>query len=1082
MYIRIVVRKFIVILSLLFASHFVKSQKVYHLDKKKAPVLQFHEMTNMPEKSITNTLTTEYDTKRVPKTDEFKALPNPQKIDFKKKIVLEKDVAERVKRKVEWKAIFIKNNENIELPDFLFKDNSLRNIKYLDKSHGFISNSVAAICQDSLGVIWLGTQNEGLCKITGSRMNVLNIKNGLPSNTINDLYIDSKGKLWVCTNAGVIYIDNNFIYQSDDEILGTAGIKRISEDNSGNLWFATNNKGAVKYKDGSIEIFNKNSGLPGNDVNKVYQDINGNIWFGLNYKGLCVYKEKSFVIYTLSQNGDYNTVKNFYEYNGDLWMGPFQSPLMKYVDGEFYTYKLFSGREPTVYSFTENRFGLWLAAYGKGLINLKDGKYKVYSQKDGLVGKSSFYVFNDSKDNLWVGDLISGLSRFDENIFYSNNKSEEIPIKITEGIKEDRNGNIWYLPNGQNLVKEDANHYTVFDNSKYLPPYALHHAFDGEFMPNGDIFLSTYSMGVLKITDSKFEYTKFDSGNFVMESSSFKPDEIWFSTMQNGLKKFNYKSFYDITSYNGLSGNNVGCIKHDSKGRLWVAVGGKGIDIINDNTIANLNIKSGLLSNIVTFFYPENDRFWIGTDAGINIIEGDNMLILTKEKGLISNHIRSIIKDKQNNYWISTPDGLSKIKFLDNDLIQIKNYSTEYGLNVTDFNSSVLLLEDGRIRWGTNHNILTAEPDNENKSDYKIKMNLDSFVLSDTTLENINFYADQLLVKPDNDLIINYYAIDWGNENTIEYEYSIINDGATDTTWQSNGKNTEVSIKDLSTGDYVVLIRAFTKNKVSKIKTVNITFLPHWYESTIFILFISAFFIIVGPLIFLIYTYNNNVKRRRLEKIVSEKTNELVEENKIKDALVQEIHHRVKNNLQSITSLVEMQIFSSQDDVEKKALADIQLRISAMAIVHEMLYSSDDIGKVSAKKYLEELVNSINEMSNTDKLPIEFKMNVEDFNIGMSNCISFGLLTSEIISNSIKYAFEGIEKPSIELNFKLDDSEVIYTITDNGIGFDPDLVNEDESLGLRLIDIFAKQLDSKLEYKFDNGTKVKLIIPNKNLN
>ena len=715
-------------------------------------------------------------------------------------------------------------------------------------------------------------------------------------------------------------------------------------------------------------------------------------------------------------------------------------------------------------------------------MNIKGNMHKLYNPSDGLVGNNSYSVYNDANNNLWIADLSSGLSRFDENLFYSNKQSSEIPMKITEGVKKDKDGNLWYLPNGGFLVKEDNTQYTVFDNTKYLPLYALRHAFDGEFMDNGDIFLSTYSMGVLKISDTKFEYTKFDSGNYVMESSSVKPDEIWFSTMFNGLKKYDYKSYYDITSKHGLSGDKITRIKHDKRGRLWVAVADKGVDIINKNTIAHLDQEAGLSSNNTTFFYNDDRRFWIAGENGINIIEGDSMLILNRSTGLISNKIRSIIKDRRNNYWIGTSDGISKVKFIDDNSIEIQNYESEHGLNITDFNSTVFLLDDGRIRWGTTNSILTAVPENENVVQNEMKLNLENIILKDTISGNFNKTDNLYELNPVNSLTLEFFAIDWGNENTIEYKYSIISDGATDTIWQSNGKNNKVLIKDLPTGDYVVLLRAYSNNKVSKIKTVNVTILPHWYESLTFNVFVIVFFIIVGPLIFLIYSYNSRRKRLKLEKLVHEKTNELVEENNIKDALVQEIHHRVKNNLQSITSLVEMQIFSAQDEVEKRALADIQLRISAMAIVHEMLYSSEDIGKVSAKKYLEELVNSINEMSNTDKLPIEFKMNVEDFNIGMSNCISFGLLTSEIISNSIKYAFEGIEKPSIELNFQVDDSEVIYTITDNGIGFNPDLVNEDESLGLRLIDIFAKQLNSKLEYDFDNGTKVKLIIPYKSLN
>lgn len=1073
--------KSLIILVFLIAGHAVLSQKIYHLDKKKAPKLLFNEMKRLPDKSNTYITTTSYDYRKIPKVEEYRPLPKPVIADFKETIVAENSVSKPIEIEIVWKSKTLRAYQELNVPDFLFKDISTRNIKYLDKAHGFISNKIITICQDSLGIIWLGTGTDGLCRLSGSSMKVYNKQSGLPSNNINKVFIDRNGIMWISTSNGVAFIKNNTIYYSGDEILSDGSYTEISEDHSGNIWLASQKHGAIKITNNKIEVFDSNSGLPGNIVNVVFEDKEGNIWFGLNTDGFCRYDGDKFYHYFLSKSPEYNSVKSFYEYDGAIWIGIFQSPLVKYVNGKFYKYKLFEIRQPTAYSFTENRFGLWIALYGQGLMNIKGNMHKLYNPSDGLVGNNSYSVYNDANNNLWIADLSSGLSRFDENLFYSNKESSEIPMKVTEGIKKDKDGNIWYLPNGGFLVKEDNTHYTVFDNTKYLPLYALRHAFDGEFMANGDIFLSTYSMGVLKINDTKFEYTKFDSGNYVMESSSVKPNEIWFSTMFNGLKKYDYKSYYDITSKHGLSGDKITRIKHDKRGRLWVAVADKGVDIIDNNTIAHVDKEAGLSSNNTTFFYNDDRRFWIASENGINIIEGDSMLILNRSTGLISNKIRSIIKDKRNNYWIGTSDGISKVKFTNDSSIEVQNYESEHGLNITDFNSTVFLLDDGRIRWGTTNNILTAIPENENINQNEIKLNLESITFNDTTISNIDYFKNVFEIYPGKSLALDFFFVDWGYESSLKYEYSIINYGEEDTIWRNNGKSSELLINDLPTGDYTVLLRAFSNNKVSNIKVIKLSFMPHWWESKGFVVLLIVFFIIIGPLIFLYYSYLSRKKRQKLELLVNEKTNELLEENKIKDALVQEIHHRVKNNLQSITSLVEMQLYSTQNEGEKKALIDTQLRISAMALVHEMLYSSDDFGKVSAKNYLEELVNSINEMSNTKKLPIEFVLEVEDFTIGMANCISFGLLTSEIISNSIKYAFKNTRDPLIKVSFHLNDSAVLYTIKDNGVGFNPESVDEEKSLGLRLINIFAKQLDSKFGYEFDSGTTVKLIIPKQKL-
>ena len=270
-------KKLILILSIFFAWHLGQSQNIYHLDKKKAPALQFENMINPPEESITNTLTTSYDTKRILKTNEFKAFPKPKKATFKSITISASDFAERLKREVLWETEPIKFGGQQKLPDFLFKDNSLRNIKYLDKAHGFISNTVTSICEDSLGVIWLATSNKGICRLIGSEMYVLDMNSGLSSNSINDLFIDSKGRMWISSSSGLMYIYDNILYQANDEALSNAFINSVYEDGEGNIWIATNGNGAFKYNGEFLKVFDKNSGLPGSLVNAIAEDKTGNI-------------------------------------------------------------------------------------------------------------------------------------------------------------------------------------------------------------------------------------------------------------------------------------------------------------------------------------------------------------------------------------------------------------------------------------------------------------------------------------------------------------------------------------------------------------------------------------------------------------------------------------------------------------------------------------------------------------------------------------------------------------------------------------------------------------------------------------
>jgi len=226
---------------------------------------------------------------------------------------------------------------------------------------------------------------------------------------------------------------------------------------------------------------------------------------------------------------------------------------------------------------------------------------------------------------------------------------------------------------------------------------------------------------------------------------------------------------------------------------------------------------------------------------------------------------------------------------------------------------------------------------------------------------------------------------------------------------------------------------------------------------------------------------------RELEQKVQERTHEINQkkaeiekENKIKDTLIGEIHHRVKNNLQTVSSLIYMQLRGIENDFARKNLVDIQVRINSMALVHEMLYSDNNFENISIEKYIYELVQTIDKMINNNKRNIDFQIQTDNLQLSISRSVSIGMFTSELISNSIKYAFEGIENPSISIKLTNTQEFVYYEISDNGIGFKTEQ-NTKNSLGMKLIDIFARQLKAQLEIQSNNGVKVKLTIPKSNL-
>ncbi len=209
----------------------------------------------------------------------------------------------------------------------------------------------------------------------------------------------------------------------------------------------------------------------------------------------------------------------------------------------------------------------------------------------------------------------------------------------------------------------------------------------------------------------------------------------------------------------------------------------------------------------------------------------------------------------------------------------------------------------------------------------------------------------------------------------------------------------------------------------------------------------------------------------------TKKSNILLQQNiEQKSVLFREVHHRVKNNFQIISSLLNLQKVTEADDNSKKALTEAKNRIQSMSLVHEMLYRTDDLSKINFEIYCAELARSIvNSYDSDDRVTYEILS--DGYVLDLDVAIPLGLILNEGLTNAIKYAFENRENGHIIIELFSRDGENNLIIKDNGVGLKLQSVeNEESSLGLELIDILVDQLDGKVKIDGENGTTVHVII------
>jgi len=195
-----------------------------------------------------------------------------------------------------------------------------------------------------------------------------------------------------------------------------------------------------------------------------------------------------------------------------------------------------------------------------------------------------------------------------------------------------------------------------------------------------------------------------------------------------------------------------------------------------------------------------------------------------------------------------------------------------------------------------------------------------------------------------------------------------------------------------------------------------------------------------------------------------------------KEWLLKEIHHRVKNNLHMITSLLSSQAFNLNDDIAKLAVKDSQNRIQAMSMVHQKLYINENISNIDASIYICDLVDHLRSSFSVDH--IRFTTEVEPIRLAAHYAIPIGLIVNEAITNSIKYAFPSGQAGVISISLSKKGKEVLLSITDNGVGFPPhQRPGSSKSLGMTLIHGLAQELDAAIDIKSSNGTSISLVIP-----
>ena len=259
--------------------------------------------------------------------------------------------------------------------------------------------------------------------------------------------------------------------------------------------------------------------------------------------------------------------------------------------------------------------------------------------------------------------------------------------------------------------------------------------------------------------------------------------------------------------------------------------------------------------------------------------------------------------------------------------------------------------------------------------------------------------------------------------------------------------------------------RAEQNNKIALLDTENQLNAVRLSNQRKFLIFTSAAFLAFLGISFLLFSLFRKLKSQNL--IINKSLEE-------KETLLKEIHHRVKNNLQLVSSLLTLQ---SRDIIDVKAIEAInegKSRVRSMALIHQDLYSRDNLTGIGMKRYIENLSQELFSTYQLENQNIELELNIDDIYLDVDTIIPIGLIINELITNALKYAFHDHDSGMLAISFTEKNGCLMLDVQDNGKGINSEGFKKESSFGNKLITTLTEQLDGTIKVDGHEGTHIHL--------
>jgi diguanylate cyclase (GGDEF)-like protein len=370
--------------------------------------------------------------------------------------------------KFEVREMFIKEDKIILATDRGVWIKEGEKITHLTTKQGLFSDDVTSVLLDSRGKLWIGTTS-GLNHVYKDKVIGLTEENGLIYSMINCLYEDRENNIWIGTELGVSkLLGEQFLTYLLTKIPSKKntvwGIFRDSQDI---LWIGTD-EGVYIFRDGKFKLFNSN--LKNSIIRWILEDFDGKIWFLTQGDGIWIFDRRAFQHLTIKDGliSDMYTT-GIVDRNGMIWLGSMNG--FSIWDGEkFKNYSKIGGYQNIpIWCFLEDKEGKIWIGHDRGLSFYKEGKIIQFYLGEELKDETVLSLYQDTKGNIWIGTASTGVYRYNKskNSFVHFTEKQGLSSNTIWGIVEDKNGFLWFATS-RGLDKFDGKHFKNYNSKSYL--------------------------------------------------------------------------------------------------------------------------------------------------------------------------------------------------------------------------------------------------------------------------------------------------------------------------------------------------------------------------------------------------------------------------------------------------------------------------------------------------------------------------------------------------------------------------------------------------------------------------------------